>query len=188
MTINKAYNIHEGQEGFTADFPNNPTVPETNNYLASNFFRFQLPRTSTVTYFVQAVSFPGIQLTPVEMPNRLGRPNQFIGGRFDHEPLTLQFAVDEDMLNYKEIFDWMKLIGNYQDDTNIVAGYQTAQFFCDATLVITNSAYREKQKVTFKNTYPIALSGLQFSSILTDSDVQLATVTLNFETYEFELI
>ena len=82
----------------------------------------------------------------------------------------------------------MKLIGNYQDDTNIVAGYQTAQFFCDATLIITNSAYREKQKVTFKNTYPIALSGLQFSSILTDSDVQLATVTLNFETYEFELI
>ena len=56
------------------------------------------------------------------------------------------------------------------------------------TLIITNSAYREKQKVTFKNTYPIALSGLQFSSILTDSDVQLATVTLNFETYEFELI
>ena len=185
---NNNYNLNEGQAGFTAGFPVNPTTPDTNNYLASNFFRFQLRRTATVSYFVQSVAFPGIQLTPVEMPNTLGRPNQFVGGRFDHEPLTIQFIVDEDMLNYKEIFDWMRGIGNYDDDTYILAGYQNSAFFSDATLLITNSAFREKQKITFKNTYPIALSGLQFSSILTDSDIQLATVTLNFETYEFETI
>ena len=184
-SANRKYNVHEGQAGFTADFPVNPTIPDTNNYLASNFFRFQLPRTTTVTYFVQTVNCPGIQLSPVEAPNALGRPNQFVGGRFDHEPLVIQFVVDENMLNYKEIFDWMKKIGNYENDTNIIAGEQNSKFFSDATLIITNSAFKEKQKIVFKNTYPIALSGLQFSSVLNDSDVQLASVTLNFETYEF---
>ena len=120
------------------------------------------------------------------MPNTLGRPNQFVGGRFTHEPLTVQFLVDEDMLNYREIFDLITRIGNYADDDKILAGFQANTFFSDATLLITNSAYRHKIRVKFKDTYPIALSGLNFSSQLGDNEPLAATVSLNFETLEIE--
>ena len=180
------YTIPLSEPGSTYDQPTNPTVLESNNYLASNFYQFQLNRVSNVTYFCQAVSFPGTQLSPVEMPNTLGRPNQFVGGRFTHEPLTVQFLVDEDMLNYREIFDWITRIGNYADDDKILAGFQANTFFSDATLLITNSAYRHKIRVKFKDTYPIALSGLNFSSQLGDNEPLAATVSLNFETLEIE--
>lgn len=182
------YTIPLSQSGSTADAPVNPRVPDSNNYLASNFFRFQLERVSNVTYFCQAVTFPGTQLTPVEMPNTLGRPNQFVGGRFTHEPLQVQFLVDEKMLNYLEIFNWITKIGNYANDDDIIAGTQISTFFSDAALFITNSAYNQQIRVRFKDTYPIALSPLQFSSQLGDNESLSAVVTLNFETISFENI
>jgi len=188
MSISRNYLIKHGESGFTADLPVNPTIPDTNNYLASNFFRFTLPRVSTLTYFAQSVSMPGIQLSPVEMTNTLGRANQFVGGRFDHEPLVVQFIVDEETLNYQEIFNWMKKIANYDNDTNIIAIDQKDKFVSDANIFLTNSAFQEKQVVVFKNAYPIALSGIQFSSTLNDNEPIIASVTLNFETYSFETV
>ena len=175
-----------GVDGMTADFPANPTVPETNNFLGGNFFQFQLFRTSLVTYFCQAITIPSTNLSPVEMPNTFGRPNQFVGGRYTHEPLAVQFIVDEDLKNYKEIFNWITSIGNYEGDSKIIDGVQTRQFFSNAAVLITNSAYRPKQRIIFKNTYPISLSQINFSSLLNDSEPVVATVQLNFETLAFE--
>ena len=188
MSISKNYIIRPGESGYTADQPVNSTEPETNNYLASNFFKFTLPRVSTLTYFAQSVSMPGTQLSPVEMTNTLGRANQFVGGRFDHEPLVVQFIVDEETLNYQEIFNWMKKIANYEDDTNIIAIDQKDKYFSDANIFLTNSAFQEKRVVVFKNAYPIALSGMQFSSTLNDNEPIVASVTLNFETYSFQTV
>ena len=188
MSDSRNYLIKHGESGFTADLPVNPTIPDTNNYLASNFFRFTLPRVSTLTYFAQSVAMPGIQLSPVEMTNTLGRANQFVGGRFDHEPLVVQFIVDEETLNYQEIFNWMKKIANYDNDTNIIAIDQKDKFVSDANIFLTNSAFQEKRVVVFKNAYPIALSGIQFSSTLNDNEPIIASVTLNFETYSFETV
>ena len=92
------------------------------------------------------------------------------------------------MKNYEEIFNWMKGIGNYEDDANIIAGSQVKQFFSDASLIITNSTYNAKRRVNFKNTFPTSLSGFNFSSLLNDSEPVLATVSLIFETYEFETL
>ncbi len=175
-----------GDPGSTADYPVNPSTPETNNYLSSNFFQFQLFRTSLITYFCQAVTIPSTNLSPIEMPNSLGRPNQFIGGRYSHEPLAVQFVVDEDMKNYQEIFNWLTAIYNYESDSNIIAGTQTKQFFSDASVLITNSSYTPKLKFNFKNTYPISLSAINFSSLLTDSEPVIATVQFNFETFSIE--
>jgi hypothetical protein len=185
INITMSY-LEETIRGSTADLPVNDTTPATNNYLSSNFFKFQLPRTRTLNYFATAVNLPALNLSPVEMPNRLGRPNQFVGGRYDLEPLTIQFLVNEDLKNYKEIFNWMTSIGLYENTSDIIAGAQVKEFFSDATLFLTNSAYVISQKVKFTNTYPIQLSGLQFSSQLNDNEPLQATVTLNFENYTFE--
>ena len=88
----------------------------------------------------------------------------------------------------QEIFDWMKKIANYENDTNIIAGEQKDKFFTDANLFLTNSAFKEKRVVVFKNAYPIALSGMQFASTLNDNEPIIASVTLNFESYSFETV
>jgi hypothetical protein len=185
-TYSMSYEAPLGFDGSTADFPDKPSVPETNNYLASNFFQFQLFRTPNISYFTQNVTFPSTTVTPVEIGNSLGRPNQFIGGRYVHDPLVVQFIVDEDMGNYEEIFNWMKKINNYEDRNLVIDGAQVKQFFSDAALLITNSTYNVKKRVMFKNTFPTTLSGFNLSSVLNDNEPVLATVSLIFETYEIE--
>ena len=158
--MNKGYHIPAGQPGSTADLPVNPTEPATNNFLASNFFN----RTDLIESFLK-------------------QNEEFVGKR-----KLVQFIVDEETLNYQEIFDWMKKIANYENDTNIIAGEQKDKFFTDANLFLTNSAFKEKRVVVFKNAYPIALSGMQFASTLNDNEPIIASVTLNFESYSFETV
>ena len=79
-------------------------------------------------------------------------------------------------------------MSNRDELANIIAGEQKDKFFTDANLFLTNSAFKEKRVVVFKNAYPIALSGMQFASTLNDNEPIIASVTLNFESYSFETV
>ena len=161
--------------------------PDNTQFLSPLGFNFSIKKLPNTNYFVQSCNVPTVQMgdavlaTPfVNIPT--------IGDRIAYAEFQLAFKVDEDMKNYEEIFNWMKGIGNYEDDANIIAGSQVKQFFSDASLIITNSTYNAKRRVNFKNTFPTSLSGFNFSSLLNDSEPVLATVSLIFETYEFETL
>lgn len=162
----------------------NPRQPETNNYLATNYFRLEITRLPTVTYFCQTASLPALTLTPAEQPTAVGLFPKWIGGKYNFEDFTVSFVVDENMKNWLEVFEWMKDIGTMESLTNAIDRKQTQDFFSDILIVVTNSVYKPKYHIRFKDAFPIALSGIDFNSTLTENEPVIATATFTYTSYD----
>ena len=81
--------------------------------------------------------------------------------------------------------DWMRTIVPIEDSSlQIVA----EDHYSDSTLVILNSAMRENVRVKFKNCFPTSLSGLRFMTTPSETEPQMATVILTFDSYEIEKV
>jgi len=162
----------------------NPRQPNNNNYLANNYFKLEITRLPTVTYFCQGVGLPALTLTPVEQPTSGGLFPKWIGGKYSFEDLTVNFLVDENMKNWLEVFEWMKSIGIMENTDPTISGTQTADFFSDILLVVTNSSYQPNLHIRFKNAFPISLAGFEFSSIATDTEPIVSSATFAYDSYE----
>ena len=78
------------------------------NLLAPTGFKLTINREkfANTEYFVTSFSIPDISSTPIETRFRgvisyeAGEPRQF-------GDLSIRFAIDEDMKNYTEIYNWL---------------------------------------------------------------------------------
>lgn len=198
MALDNPYNeaLAGFSGGYTGDYPGytgpgmpditrrrSPIQPDTNNYLGGNFFQLQITRLPTVTYFCQSANLPSLTVTPAEQPTTLGIKPKWVGGQYAFEDLQVSFLVDEQMRNWLEVYRWMEEIGNLEDMTKVIAAKQTMDFFSDITLTITNSTYNPKYYVRFKRAWPIAISGIQFTSVAVDTEPMLATATFTYDSY-----
>ena len=89
------------------------------------------------------------------------------------------------MRSWQEIYNWIKVLGNYKDTTDTLPHHDK---YSDITLSITNSAYKAKFEVVFKHGYPSALSELPFSITAVDNVPVLATVDFTYTYYEFNVL
>ena len=122
------------------------------------------------------------------------------GDRITLDPLVVRFIVDEDMLNYQEIYNWiMQLAPGYDTDdfreligsTKTTTGFDNrsgdySKMYSDATLIVYNSKNIPKVEVKFKNMFPTSLSSLEYSQELTDVEYFKASATFRYIYYEFE--
>jgi hypothetical protein len=173
----------------------NPRQPDTNNHLLSNYFKLEITRLPLVTYFCQSVNLPSVNLSPMEQGSRMGTPIKWVGGRYDFDSLTVNFIIDEDMKNWIEVFEWMESIGAMADGAKTLNSKvfasppeQFSDYFSDATLVITNSSYKPKIKVTLKDIFPISLSGIEFNSTLLDTQPVVATAVFTYTYYSINTL
>ena len=162
----------------------NPRQPDTNNYLATNYFRLEITRLPTVTYFCQTASLPSLTLTQIDQPTATGLFPKWIGGKYNFEDFTVSFIVDENMKNWLEVFEWMKDIGTMESLDNAIDRKQTQDFFSDILIVVTNSVYKPKYHIRFKDAFPIALSGIDFNSSSTENEPVIATATFTYTSYD----
>ena len=58
--------------------------------------------------------------------------------------------------------------------------------FKDATLQIMDGSYNDIRKVVFKDMYPVGISGIQFSSVVVDTEPVIATATFSYTSYSIE--
>jgi len=170
-----------------------PRQPDTNNYLATNYFKLEITRLPLVTYHCQSVNLPSLTLTPTEQNTSLGTSVKWVGGRYNWEDLTVNFIVDEDMKNWIEVFEWMEQIAIMTDVKNTlnysVPGKPVGQFsdyFSNARLAITNSSYKPKLQVNIVDMFPVSLSGIQFNTTNTDNEPVIATATFAYTHYEID--
>jgi len=157
----------------------------SNNPLLLNYFQFILDRVPNIVYFCQAANLPGIGYGVAEQPTTLGHPVKVPTGAFRFEDLELTFRVDENLTNWKEIHNWIKTTGNYNDDANTLPYPQKTS---DATLLITNSSYKPKIKVHFKHIFPQYLSGINFVVNAPIAAEAIATVKFAHTGYEIETL
>ena len=105
-------------------------------------------------------------------------PSRNIGVAADtivYGPFECSFLVDEDLVNYKEIYDWLySQVDSENGQTNTR----------DLTLNILSSANNVTKQIRFIDAYPTTLSSLPFDITTTDVEYLTAVVTFNYSYFE----
>ena len=182
--------------------------PAKMDYASPIQFRFKCTKLPEVEFTCQTANIPGISLGSATQPTPLV-DIPIPGDKISFQSLDINFLVDENLNNYKEIHDWLIGIGfpqNYTQFQNLQAegsdrfpgstrstaatGISTPQplseggTYSDATLTILNSKNIAKTEIRFQNVYPTSLGSLSYDVKLTDVDYLQAAVSFNYMYYE----
>lgn len=173
---------------------------ENRNYLSPTGFYFTVIRAPKVGFFGTQINVPSLDLpqaTQVNYLRDIPRP----GDKMNFQDLTLTFMVDEDLVNFMEIQNWIRGIG-YPESLNEIYDWQSKtnnydypdshrgesglNLFSDGTLLIYNSQQVPHMKVTFEDLWPSNLTLLEFDSQLTSEQPLKASVTFKYKMYNIE--
>ena len=165
---------------------------QNRNFLSGVAFKFNLAKFPKVDFFSNSAIIPVLNLELAQQASYL-KNIAVPGERLTYGDFTLRFLVDENMENYKSVYDWLTGLG-FPETTKEFADIikdsdgQTSpkEAFCDGTLSILNSNYREVAKVKFKDLFPISLSSLDFDA--TNTDVQYFTAEATFKYTIYDLV
>jgi hypothetical protein len=103
--------------------------------------------------------------------------------------LSVQFLIDENMLNYESIFKWMVAMGfpeshdQYREfvNTQVDSPYtELAKNFSDASLGILDSHNNTIKRFKFYDLFPISLDAIQFESTAMDVNYVLGNATFRY--------
>ena len=148
----------------------------TNNFLNPASFVLQLDTTvyPEAEFTIQTMMLPDVSVdgAPYHTPSRtiVVEADKIVYSAFE-----CTFLVDEDLINYKEIYDWLYA----QVDTN------TSQVR-DLTLNILSSANNVTKQIRFIDAHPTSLSSLPFD--ITTTDVEYLIAAVSFEYSYFEIL
>ena len=158
---------------------------DNRNFLSGVGFKFNLTKFPKVDFFSNSARIPELNLELTRQPSYL-KNIDVPGERLTYGDLTLRFLVDENMENYISVYNWLKGLGfpettqEYKDLTTDKDGQRdNKEAFCDGTLRILNSNYREVAKVKFIDLFPTSLTSLDFDA--TNTDVQFFTAEATFK-------
>ena len=182
--------------------------PTVYDYATGTQWRLAFNRVPKSTWFCTAANVPGITLGEAMFATPMS--DMFItGDKLTFETLNITFIVDEELQNYRELWDWMVGIGapvsHSQWETTLAKGdgavrtfgtpdadprtkrtFDESNLYSDATLIVYNSKNIPKVNVKFKNMFPTSLSSLEYSQELTDVEYFKASATFRYLYYEFE--
>ena len=162
------------------------------NFLSPVGFKFSLAKFPKITFFCNSALIPEITLGTYQQPSYL-KNIDVPGEKLTYGDLDIRFLVDENMENYMAVHNWLTGLGfpettkEFADLIKDKDGQRDAkEAFCDGTLRILNSNYREVAKVKFKDLFPISLSSLDFDA--TNTDVQYFTAEATFKYTIYDLV
>ena len=162
------------------------------NFLSGVGFKFNLTKFPKVDFFSNSARIPELSLELTQQASYL-KNIDVPGERLSYGDFTLRFLVDENMENYQSIYDWLTGLG-FPETTKEFAEIikdkdgqrDPKEAFCDGTLRILNSNFREVGKVKFNDLFPISLTSLEFDA--TNTDVQFFTAEATFKYTLYKLV
>ena len=164
-----------------------PSQPDNINYLTTLGFRFNIEFLPKTNWFTTAVNLPGISLGEVNQPTPFMQA-QLPGNDLVFEALTLTFLVDEDLENWRELYDWMTGIGFPVDYDQYKTQKDDKQLYSDASLTILNSNMMPNYVITFKDMFPTNLSDIAFDSSSAEATPVKSTATFRYLSYTYEKV
>ena len=154
------------------------------NFLSPVGFKFTLAKEPKVDFFSNSASIPNISLGTAVQPSYL-KDIDVPGDKLTYGDFSLRFLVDEDMVNYMAIHNWMTGLGypettqEFKDLTTSDDGVRDLkEQFSDGSLHILNSNFRDVAIVKFRDLFPVYLTSLEFEASDTDINYFTAEVTL----------
>ena len=166
-----------------------PGTPLDNrNLLSPTGYKFGLKRSPGVAFFCNQANIPSLDLGVAEQPSYL-KDIPIPGDKMQFGDLNLRFLVDEDLVNFMEIQNWMRGLGfpeslaEFNDLKNEAIlgpmGKSTEDVYSDGTLQILSSNLIPKFQVVFNDLFPYSLSTVTFDA--TDTDIEYFTADVSFK-------
>lgn len=162
-------------------------------FLSPLKFKFQVKKLPVFGEYVQSVDFPGISVSATE---GFKNPFQTVfvpGEHAKFETLRVTFKLDEDLDNYREIFDWLEGLGkpsNY-DQYRVLAEAEPGTGEgpqVDATLSILNSRDQPSIQFMFEDLAPISLSGFKLAYTMENTEYITAEVEFQYTLYRYKVL
>ena len=168
-------------------------IPST-NYLRPNSFKFQIAKLPNVTFTCQSANLPQLSLgaamqqTPfVDIPHP--------GDKVSFGEFIIQFLINEDMSNYKELYDWVASIGvpsggdQYGQLTRRASVYNPDKYnnaFSDAALLILDSNNRPVVRLNFEDLWPTSVEGLNFDITSSGMEYFVGTASFRYKVFTIQ--
>ena len=164
---------------------------ENRNFLSPNGFRFALRRCPQAAFFCNQANIPDMTLGVTEQATYL-KNIPVPGDKIEFGDLNLRFLVDEDLMNYMEIQNWIRGLGfpeslqefkRLEDEAVGSVVSDGDNIYSDGTLQILSSNLVAKFNVNFKDLFPVSLSTITFDATDTDIDYFTAEATFKYTIY-----
>ena len=169
------------------------SIPENINPLSSIGFQLTIEKLPELTFFAQEVNLPGITLGEPEFGTPFARV-PVPGETLTYEQFSISFLIDEDMKNYKSIYNWIVALGfpeGYNQYLELKAGdnaelySELATNYSDATLLILNNNNNLSNQVNLRDIFPTALDSLTFQSTNNETQYLVGRASFKFSYYNF---
>jgi hypothetical protein len=139
--------------------------------LANNKFSLIIPGLDDVSFFLQKLTLPTINVHQVNINTRVIDYNG-IGEKLLFEPFIVTFMVDKYSRNWASIFNWMK---------SMTVNGSSVDKEADVVLMIDNKPF-----IRFYGAWPTSLSGYDLDSTVEKFQYVLANVSFNYDYLTYE--
>ena len=150
------------------------------NYLSPLGFKLELELFDGVDFFCQQANIPEITMPVTQVPTRYRSVPIVPGGGVTFGDFSVQFIIDEDLVNYNSIQKWIRRNGNDGGDSTIVPGEPE---YSNGRLLFTTSNYQVKKAIAYKGVFPISITSVPFDATVTDQEYFTANVVFKYHNY-----
>ena len=151
--------------------------PQNRNFLSPVGFKLDLELFAGVDFFCQSASIPEISMSFAQVPTPYRNIPIAGSGGVDFGDLQVRFIIDEDLVNYTSIHNWIRKFGLSDGRADQKDQYSRA------LLYVLSSHNNTNHIVEFTNLFPVSLTGVPFDASITDIEYLTADVTFKYEKY-----
>lgn len=152
------------------------SVTSNTNFLQPTGFRVVIERAKygNLEFFAQSVTHPGSSANAVDRPIAKIQRFPVAADTIEYTDLSIQLILDEDMVAYKEIQDWMQRTVDTSEDLSQ-----------DITVIILTSHNNANIKIKYEGCLPVQLGSVELNS--TSGDVAYITYDATFKYTKFTI-
>jgi len=162
------------------------TTPLNTNLAVPTNFLFMCRKVPTLTYFVQEFTLPETNREPVNSDFMFGPSVKMPSASIGFGSLSMKFLINEDFSNYYSVIKWMLENTGYTEF--IENQFQNEGATEEGTLVLLSNKKNPIRRINFQGLIPTELSGLEFSSDVSDHSTLSATMKFSVSSFRIENI
>ena len=186
--------------------------PTTYDYASPNQWRINFDRLPLTTWFCTNANIPGITLGEAQYPTPMS-DIPISGDKLTFDTLNIQFLVDEELKNYREMWEWLVGLGfpkqhsqfsdvlsesklntvlpgasrmTYSNKAGQKSTLTDGASYSDATMTFYNSKNIAKVEVHFRDIFPTSLSGIDLTTDTSDVEYIRVDASFRYLYYEFK--
>ena len=175
--------------------------PTNLNYLSPVNFDLLINKLPKTKYFCVGATLPGINFSEAQHNTTLAIESYLPGDKITFDPLVVRFAVDEDMVNYQEVYNWIMQLGpgiatdDFKDlvgSTKSTTGFDNRtgdykEMYSDATLLVNTSSNNANVEFQFIDCFPTSLGAIEFATDAPEVEYAIADMTLRYTYFKIKV-